>query len=114
MKDTSRILDLKYKLQTIELLNLAKTEYTYRALSEIHGTRKRTSQENKIRRPRILRQHRNNQRHNAARARGPAGRRRIRREENQQGHDRRSRRSTPRHTTRATPRQETHHSKTEP
>jgi len=35
MKDTSRILDLKYKLQTIELLNLAKTEYTYRALSGI-------------------------------------------------------------------------------
>src|SRR5881409_2312077 len=146
MKDTSRILDLKYKLQTIELLNLAKTEYTYRALSGIlhlpetvlsryvkghvlptaeraeeinktlqkYGTRERASQENKIRRPRILRQHRNNQRHNAARARGPAGRRRIRREENQQGHDRGSRRSTPRHTTRAAPRQETHHSKTEP
>jgi purine operon repressor len=35
LKDTSRILDLKYKLQTIELLNLAKTEYTYRALSGI-------------------------------------------------------------------------------
>jgi purine operon repressor len=35
MKDTSRILDLKYKLQTIELLNLAKTQYTYRALSGI-------------------------------------------------------------------------------
>ena len=35
MKDTSRILDLKYKLQTIELLNLAKTQYTYRSLSGI-------------------------------------------------------------------------------
>src|SRR2546422_8270375 len=35
MKDTSRILDLKYKLKTIELLNLAMTEYTYRALSGI-------------------------------------------------------------------------------
>src|SRR2546428_668910 len=35
MKDTSRILDLKYKLQTIELLNLAKEQYTYRELSGI-------------------------------------------------------------------------------
>src|SRR6266498_930951 len=98
MKDTSRILDLKYKLQTIELLNLAKTEYTYRALSGIlhlpetvlsryvkghvlptaeraeeinktpqkHMGLERASQENKIRRPSILRQHRNNQRHNVA------------------------------------------------
>src|SRR5207244_7646962 len=35
MKDNSRILDLKYKLQTIELLNLAKEQYTYRELSGI-------------------------------------------------------------------------------
>jgi adenine phosphoribosyltransferase len=33
MKDTSRILDLKYKLMTIELLNLAKQRFTYRELS---------------------------------------------------------------------------------
>ncbi|TMI32945.1 adenine phosphoribosyltransferase [Candidatus Bathyarchaeota archaeon] len=33
MKDTSRILDLKYKLMTIELLNLAKRRFTYRELS---------------------------------------------------------------------------------
>src|SRR5439155_21765900 len=35
MKDTSRILDLKYKLMTIELLNLAKKRYTYRELSQM-------------------------------------------------------------------------------
>lgn len=35
MKDTSRILDLKYKLMTIELLNLAKKRYTYRELSSM-------------------------------------------------------------------------------
>jgi purine operon repressor len=35
LKDTSRILDLKYKLMTIELLNLAKKTYTYRELSAI-------------------------------------------------------------------------------
>src|SRR5437899_12129812 len=33
MKDTSRILDHKYKLMTIELLNLAKQRFTYRELS---------------------------------------------------------------------------------
>src|SRR2546428_14171134 len=33
MKDTSRILELKYKLMTIELLNLAKQRFTYRELS---------------------------------------------------------------------------------
>jgi adenine phosphoribosyltransferase len=33
MKDTSRVLDLKYKLMTIELLNLAKQRFTYRELS---------------------------------------------------------------------------------
>jgi adenine phosphoribosyltransferase len=33
MKDTSRILDLKYKLMTIELLSLAKQRFTYRELS---------------------------------------------------------------------------------
>ncbi|TMI23638.1 adenine phosphoribosyltransferase [Candidatus Bathyarchaeota archaeon] len=33
LKDTSRILDLKYKLMTIELLNLAKRRFTYRELS---------------------------------------------------------------------------------
>src|SRR3989449_3294027 len=33
MKDTSRILDLKYKLMTMELLNLAKQRFTYRELS---------------------------------------------------------------------------------
>jgi adenine/guanine phosphoribosyltransferase-like PRPP-binding protein len=33
MKDTSRILDIKYKLMTIELLNLAKQRFTYRELS---------------------------------------------------------------------------------
>jgi adenine phosphoribosyltransferase len=33
MKDTSRIQDLKYKLMTIELLNLAKQQFTYRELS---------------------------------------------------------------------------------
>lgn len=35
MKEPSRILDLKYKLMTIELLNLAKKTYTYRELSAI-------------------------------------------------------------------------------
>src|SRR5437660_11919212 len=35
MKDTSRILDLKYKLMTIELLNLAKQRFTYRELSAL-------------------------------------------------------------------------------
>src|SRR5256884_8716246 len=35
MKDTSRILDLKYNRQTIELLNLAKEQYAYRELSGI-------------------------------------------------------------------------------
>jgi adenine/guanine phosphoribosyltransferase-like PRPP-binding protein len=35
LKDTSRILDLKYKLMTIELLNLAKKKYTYRELSSM-------------------------------------------------------------------------------
>ncbi len=35
MKDTSRILDLKYKLMTIELLNLAKRRFTYRELSQM-------------------------------------------------------------------------------
>jgi hypothetical protein len=33
----SRISDLKYKLMTIELLNLAKNYYTYRELSQIIG-----------------------------------------------------------------------------
>ncbi|MBS7657659.1 MAG: phosphoribosyltransferase family protein [Candidatus Bathyarchaeia archaeon] len=33
----SRILELKYKLATIELLNLAKNYYTYRELSQIVG-----------------------------------------------------------------------------
>ncbi len=37
MKATSRILDLKYKLMTIELLNLAKNYYTYRELAQIIG-----------------------------------------------------------------------------
>src|SRR5439155_21630120 len=35
MKDTSRILDLKYKRMTIELLNLAKQRFTYRELSSM-------------------------------------------------------------------------------
>lgn len=35
--NTSRILDLKYKLMTIELLNLAKNYYTYRELSQMIG-----------------------------------------------------------------------------
>src|SRR3989442_14397667 len=33
MKDKSGILELKYKLMTIELLNLAKRRFTYRELS---------------------------------------------------------------------------------
>jgi len=37
MKGYSRIFDLKYKLMTIELLNLAKNYYTYRELSKIIG-----------------------------------------------------------------------------
>ena len=37
MKAGSRILDLKYKLMTIELLNLAKNYYTYRELAQIIG-----------------------------------------------------------------------------
>lgn len=37
MKPGSRILDLKYKLMTIELLNLAKNYYTYRELAQIIG-----------------------------------------------------------------------------
>jgi len=35
VKAGSRILDLKYKLMTIELLNLAKNYYTYRELAQI-------------------------------------------------------------------------------
>src|SRR2546426_980029 len=35
MKDTSRILDLKYKLMTIELQTLGKKRYTYRELSQM-------------------------------------------------------------------------------
>lgn len=35
LKSTSRISDLKYKLMTIELLNLAKNYYTYRELAQI-------------------------------------------------------------------------------
>jgi len=35
VKSGSRILDLKYKLMTIELLNLAKNYYTYRELAQI-------------------------------------------------------------------------------
>ncbi|MEM2896656.1 MAG: phosphoribosyltransferase family protein [Candidatus Bathyarchaeia archaeon] len=37
MNGSSRIFDLKYKLMTIELLNLAKNYYTYRELSKIIG-----------------------------------------------------------------------------
>jgi len=37
MKGGSRISDLKYKLMTIELLNLAKNYYTYRELAQIIG-----------------------------------------------------------------------------
>lgn len=37
MKGSSRILDLKYKLMTIDLLNLAKKYYTYRELAQIIG-----------------------------------------------------------------------------
>lgn len=37
MKGGSRILDLKYKLMTIEMLNLAKSFYTYRELSQLIG-----------------------------------------------------------------------------
>ena len=37
MSNASRILDLKYKLMTIELLNLAKNYYTYRELSQMIG-----------------------------------------------------------------------------
>jgi adenine phosphoribosyltransferase len=37
MGSSSRIFDLKYKLMTIELLNLAKNYYTYRELSKIIG-----------------------------------------------------------------------------
>jgi len=37
LKAGSRILDLKYKLMTIELLNLAKNYYTYRELAQIIG-----------------------------------------------------------------------------
>lgn len=37
MKGGSRILDLKYKLMTIEMLNLAKGFYTYRELSQLIG-----------------------------------------------------------------------------
>jgi len=37
LKGGSRILDLKYKLMTIELLNLAKNYYTYRELAQIIG-----------------------------------------------------------------------------
>ena len=37
MDGDSRISDLKYKLMTIELLNLAKNYYTYRELSQIIG-----------------------------------------------------------------------------
>lgn len=37
MDGGSRISDLKYKLMTIELLNLAKNYYTYRELSQIIG-----------------------------------------------------------------------------
>jgi len=37
LKPGSRILDLKYKLMTIELLNLAKNYYTYRELAQIIG-----------------------------------------------------------------------------
>ncbi len=37
MRAGSRILDLKYKLMTIEMLNLAKSYYTYRELSQLIG-----------------------------------------------------------------------------
>ena len=37
MRAGSRISDLKYKLMTIELLNLAKNYYTYRELAQIIG-----------------------------------------------------------------------------
>lgn len=37
IKGGSRIVDLKYKLMTIELLNLAKNYYTYRELAQIIG-----------------------------------------------------------------------------
>ena len=37
MDTGSRIWDLKYKLMTIELLNLAKNYYTYRELSRVMG-----------------------------------------------------------------------------
>jgi len=37
LKGGSRIVDLKYKLMTIELLNLAKNYYTYRELAQIIG-----------------------------------------------------------------------------
>ncbi len=37
MRAGSRIADLKYKLMTIELLNLAKNYYTYRELAQIIG-----------------------------------------------------------------------------
>ena len=37
MRTGSRISDLKYKLMTIELLNLAKNYYTYRELAQIIG-----------------------------------------------------------------------------
>lgn len=37
MRASSRILDLKYKLMTIEMLNLAKSYYTYRELSQLIG-----------------------------------------------------------------------------
>ena len=37
MDGGSRISDLKYKLMTIELLNLAKNYYTYRELSQVMG-----------------------------------------------------------------------------
>jgi adenine phosphoribosyltransferase len=36
-KTSSRIFDLKYKLGTIDLLNLAKNYYTYRELAQIIG-----------------------------------------------------------------------------
>lgn len=37
MRTSTRILDLKYKLMTIDLLNLAKNYYTYRELAQIIG-----------------------------------------------------------------------------
>jgi len=37
MSEGKRLLDLKYKLMTIEMLNLAKSNYTYRQLTQLIG-----------------------------------------------------------------------------